>query len=781
MKIFNLALANIKKGKSAAISLFILITIAALLLNVGLLVITKMNTFYDDKVKELHDPHISIIMSNANYKQVYSDFLKKHADVKEFETENVTLMPTTKFRYGNSDMDSAAVILDADRKPNFSPFKLIEKLDGIQKNDIYVPLSFKSSGGYQLGDTFTMTYQEKAYSYRIAGFFEVTMMGTNNMGIIKYMLPSAAYKELSNQLGEEAKGTMMSAALMDSKKSTALLNAYNKQFPQFSQSAAAPTYYEGNIEFTKDANGITINIVAMILVAFAAVVLLVSLIVIKFRVTDSINDAIVNIGILKAIGYTSRQIVYSINLQFTLITIVAGMTGASISYLLIPIFGGIISSMCGLLWISHFNLAVNSISIMIVVILVPVVTMLSSLQIRKLHPVTALRGGLMTHNFKKNFFPLEKSKGALQLLLACKTVMMNRKQNMMIMAIITAITFTSVFAIVLYYNVAIDNKAFVHLVGAETSNVAILSKTESDNKKVIEHLKQLDYVQKTSMLDMIGTKVEEQKVYSYISDDFSKLDNQTVYEGRYPQYDNEIAVSWVVAKQLGKKIGDTVKVGVGETSYPYLITGLSQSIGNMGQAAYFTLPGIQHIIPDYKHLSTKIYLKGMDNQSFIRDMKAQYGQTIEEITDIDEAISSQSSVYISAVFAVMVMILAITVLVVVLLLYLVIKTMILKRKREFGILKAIGYTTLQLMNQIALSFVPIVIIGVVIGGVLGYFFTNFMLTLLLSGMGSHSVNFIVKAPSIVILCISIVVMAYIVSMLVARRIKRISAYGLITE
>ena len=129
----------------------------------------------------------------------------------------------------------------------------------------------------------------------------------------------------------------------------------------------------------------------------------------------------------------------------------------------------------------------------------------------------------------------------------------------------------------------------------------------------------------------------------------------------------------------------------------------------------------------------------------------------------------------------MVMIVAITVLVVVLILYLVIKTMILKRKREFGILKAIGYTTFQLMTQITLSFVPIVITGVLIGAVLGCLYTNSMLTMLLSGAGIHNVQFIVKLPLIVILCVGIIVLAYLVSMLVARRVKRISAYGLITE
>ena len=45
MKIMNLAMANIRKSKSATVSLFIFILVAALLLNIGLMVITQINTF----------------------------------------------------------------------------------------------------------------------------------------------------------------------------------------------------------------------------------------------------------------------------------------------------------------------------------------------------------------------------------------------------------------------------------------------------------------------------------------------------------------------------------------------------------------------------------------------------------------------------------------------------------------------------------------------------------------------------------------------------------------
>lgn len=201
----------------------------------------------------------------------------------------------------------------------------------------------------------------------------------------------------------------------------------------------------------------------------------------------------------------------------------------------------------------------------------------------------------------------------------------------------------------------------------------------------------------------------------------------------------------------------------------------------MGQISSVTLEGVRHLIPDYTGKMLNVYLNGIDNASFIKNSKVQYGSSVEEFVDVDETINSQSSVYISAVFAVMALVLAITILVVVLILYLVIKTMILKRKRELGIFKATGYTTSQLMTQIMLSFVPIVIIGVVIGGVLGSLYTNSMLTLLLSGAGIHNVQFIIKLPLVIALCFGIVMLSYVVSILVSRRIKGISAYELITE
>ena len=171
----------------------------------------------------------------------------------------------------------------------------------------------------------------------------------------------------------------------------------------------------------------TINIVATILIAFAAIIVLVSLIVIRFRVSNSIEDGMANIGVLKAIGYTSRQILSSIILQFILIALSASMVGIALSYVLMPFIGGIISTLSGLVWIQSFDIIINLVSIFLVVFCVVIVTLLSAFRIRKILPVAALRGGIQTHSFRKNHFPLETAKGGLHFLLAIKSMLANVK------------------------------------------------------------------------------------------------------------------------------------------------------------------------------------------------------------------------------------------------------------------------------------------------------------------------------------------------------------------
>ncbi|MCL1701509.1 ABC transporter permease [Lysinibacillus sp. Bpr_S20] len=772
----NLALANIRKSKSATASLFTFILVAALLLNIGLMVITQINTFFDSKVEQLKDPHAIIVMDYPSYNSSYGEFITKYPGVTESETEEIINMDIAKFNFGDSVLANRIAIFNADSHRNIGALKLVEKLNTASANDIFIPYILKTNGGYELGEDFTITYQNKHYKYRIAGFFETTMMGTSNIGIMEFMLPARAYQTLANEVD---KGLIISAVMEDKTQSTKLLNDFSKEFPQSTEATSSIGALD--IEKVKSVSTLTINIIAMILVAFAAIIVLVSLIVIKFRISNSIEDDMTNIGVLKAIGYTSRQILSSIILQFVLIAFSASIVGVALSYCLMPIIGSIISSLSGLIWYQGFNMTINVVNIFIIAFCVVIVALISAFHVRKIQPIMALRGGIQTHSFRKNYFPLENTGGGLHFLLAIKSMLSNVKQNIMILLIMIALTFASVFSVVLFYNIASDKTAFINLFGAEPANVMITVRPDADTTELLSNIKQMDQVNKVTIFDKITTKIDHQTVDTYVTKNYNQLENNIVYEGRQPKYDNEIAISWVVSNQINKGIGDTVEVEYGTKTASFLVTGLSQSIGNLGQITSLTMDGIQQLQSDYKGTTLYVYLDGLSNQHFIEDVQEQYGDNIVETLDIDKIIESQTGMYTAAVFAVMIMVLTITVLVVVMILYLIIKTMIIKRKKELGVMKAIGYSTIQLMHQISISFVPVIITGVAIGGILGYFYTNPMLSVLLSSAGVKRLDFIVHLPTILMLCVGILILAYIVSMLVSLKIKKVSAYGLISE
>ena len=119
--------------------------------------------------------------------------------------------------------------------------------------------------------------------------------------------------------------------------------------------------------------------------------------------------------------------------------------------------------------------------------------------------------------------------------------------------------------------------------------------------------------------------------------------------------------------------------------------------------------------------------------------------------------------------------------VVILVLYFVISSSIIRRRRELGIQKAIGFTTFQLMNQIAFGFLPPIIMGVVIGNILGVYLINPLMTLGMTPLGVMSADFIINPSLIAALGSGIVLASYITAIFVTYRIRKISAYSLVTE
>jgi ABC-type antimicrobial peptide transport system permease subunit len=109
------------------------------------------------------------------------------------------------------------------------------------------------------------------------------------------------------------------------------------------------------------------------------------------------------------------------------------------------------------------------------------------------------------------------------------------------------------------------------------------------------------------------------------------------------------------------------------------------------------------------------------------------------------------------------------------------KTLFIKKEKEFGIKKAVGFTSRQLKLQLSLSLLPVTLIASVLGALLGFVLVNPLMTAILSGFGMHKIDFIVFPVLILLTIVLIGVLVFAMTYVMSGSIKKVSAYELISE
>jgi len=293
----------------------------------------------------------------------------------------------------------------------------------------------------------------------------------------------------------------------------------------------------------------------------------------------------------------------------------------------------------------------------------------------------------------------------------------------------------------------------------------------------------MEYVRKTQYLDEVKLKVDGSDVSCYVMADYAGKESRLVYEGYYPEKSGEIVLAGILAGRLNKKVGDTVTVGFGDREEIFAVTGLSNGSQMGGMNTSILTEDFIRLNPDFKPQNLYIYLdKGTDAAGFITELENRFDKDILiGATNFDKGLEEGMASYQNIVAAMGIVMLIITLAVIALVLYFVIGSSVIRRKRELGIQKAMGFTTVQLMNQFAVSFAIPVILGVLAGSLLGAFYTNPLMSVAMRGVGVMKANFIVNPLWVLAFGVGTFVFSYFLSLAVTWRIRKISAYALVTE
>lgn len=768
--------SNLRRSRGQTFSVAVLILLAAAMLNMWLMLAMDYRQNFDRCHDRLHGEHVTLVMDSepGEVRSFLTDVLEEEPEVTEYYMDDALCM-VGNFAYNGGEVNTEFVILEKDaalERP-IGRVEIVEEGDG--ETGVYLPMLYKT-GDIAVGRLIELKIGSNTVNYPVSGFFNSVMAGSHNCGMCELLLTRDLYEELEER-GYAPEATLLSVRLAQGGSSAEFeADLKSKVSEGFPYSRVISNSYA----MVSTSRYISQMICSGIVSAMAFFVLLIALVVIASNIGNHIQENMRNLGALKAVGYTSRQLVLSLLVQFLGISLAAAVLGTGLSYLLFPSINAMMISQTGIPYEMGFLPLPCVLSFGILGTAVALAVWLSSRSIRKIDPILALRQGIETHNFRQNHVPLDKTGRSLNLALALKNTLSGVRQNVTVCVTMLVLSLVVVFSGLMVENMIADIRPFLYMVVGETAdscvnvNVGIeeafLGEMESDPN-----------VEKIYLYNTVNVRhAEGMDLMAMLCDDFSQVNNQGVcIQGRFPRYDNEVAIAAKYAREKELEIGEEIRLTVGEREERYIITGFTQISNNLGRDCLLTREGYEEL-GELQNLSYYLVLReGADLEDFHERVRQNFAGNVNTTQDIQSIIGGTASVYVSLMKIIVCAVLFLSVIIIAFVLFLLVRTMLGRKKHDYGILKALGFTTGQLIVQTALSFMPAMILSTAAGLVACSLVINPLVALFLNGIGIVKCTFTVPVGFVAAAGAGLVLLAFGIACLLSLRIRKITPCDLL--
>lgn len=695
----------------------------------------------------------------------------------EYEITHFYFLPTISIPFMKGDLVTQVIISNKDSLNRKMEQIEIEMEDSsISSSYIYLPYQFYSNGTNKIGDIYSFNVNGKEYSYTVKGYTNTFSFGNNNCGDFEFILDDTSYNTLISSISDKEAifvAYKLNSNITPNKMKLSISNALSSINTHVMVTGGAKVdtiFNRGYMSLILAVSFLTINIVS----AFVIVLMLYN------TISNYVKENMKEIGALKALGYTSLDIVKGILVQFLSLAIIGGILGVILGYSIMPILGLITSIQQGLPYVVSFNAVATFIPPLAIIILTFLGVIVSTRRIKKITPITALREGLLSHNFKKNRIALDKSKGGLNISLALKTFFNNMKQNIITFVVVGFLTFVCGTALMMYENFNRNPK--IDILAFESCG-GVITVENSKREEMRSYLESFQGV--SNIRTLINVPViygdNDESLMTYIIDDINHLNNKNIcYEGRLVKYDNEICISGKFAKAYGYHIGDEIEISYAGTKAKYLISGFIQSTNNNGKEALMVEDAAKALY-DFSTGPGYFWFDG-DKETVlnvIEGCEENYSDYLITTMNFYTILEAGMASFEMIAALMLVISLTISLVVILLVLYLLIKSLLQNKQKEYGILKALGYSSKDLILQTALSFMPSIILSVVIFSIVSYFLINPYMNLIMINFGLMKCTFVIPIVGLVLIGIGLIVTSFGFAVLESRKIKKIEPYKLL--
>ena len=798
-KLFVIAKNNMKKQKGDMITFLILTFIAAFLIFDSLSAVFGLGKVLDDRFDKINGAHILLFVNDTEIgNKAAEEVFEENKHIVEYESTPMVSMSVSYKNKKDDEFGEFSFCVES-----FTEEKSLMKIEmpdkELKENDILIPLHLKAN--FDIGDTFVYKIEDDIYELNVAGYVEDPYFCSTINITIDYVYMSQ--KMIDKLLDEHPstvekyvvyKGRVDEKELEDGFETADLEkeigDAYKEKLMKL-----VPTEDENNY-----TNYILLNwqmmrmgseyvpfIVIAVILMFSFLIMIIAIVIISFSIKNFINKNMKSTGILEASGYTVKELRGALTIEICLVALVGSVIGIIVAMLTFKAFGDIISSVAGLSWNQPVNIGAALGTVIGLLLLIAIVSRAAGRLYKKVTVLDALRGGINTHNFKKNHFSFEKTPLPVAIVLSLKDTFGGIGRNIIMVFITAVLTISSLAGFGMMENFGDKPEDLLEIMGFEIAT-ATMNEASGKYEEVKDALLTLDKVDSvlvyTGFEPTVYFNGKNNAVYSYAYDDFGNAKHTILLEGRLPKEDNEVLITSGVSEDMGIKTGDVIEIEYGGVKEEFIVVGINQRMERMGRTLIMTTEASKKLLPGtpvYQYnISAKDGVSYDDLEKDINKLAKERGYDIVLASD-EKTMDSIISTLAMSMKLLCIIIVLITIFIVIFVESLVIRAKISREWRGMGISKALGQTSGGLILQIMLSNIPAILVGSLIGAMLAGAAGRGIVSAAFSLFVIKSVTFDISFRWIVITVIGIIAVAIATSALAGLRVRKLKPVEMITE
>ncbi|MDE7249477.1 MAG: ABC transporter permease, partial [Lachnospiraceae bacterium] len=615
---------------------------------------------------------------------------------------------------------------------------------GKSEASVYIPMYMKELGGFAEGGSIVYSIDGKEHAYDIGGIVLEMQYGNYGTGMIGGYFPGAVYEDFAQEYSDH-----VIAEYSLKTTGTADLSKIKNTISEILREKGIVLLNINDRDTSKQTRTMVCTLLIVIFLALAAIILVVSIFLSNFRIRSAIEGELAQMGVLKAVGYTSHMIIASTIMPYMFVGIAATVIGIALSYAVLPSVAGILAIQSGFSYTPDFDIMALLIVILTLTCAILLFSYISAGKIHRLEPINAIRG-----------ITGDESAG----------------QNILLFIVSFGIMVLLSFAGTLLYNVNVKPDNFMNTLSEESPSV-IFTAEDGKMTELKESLQNDSRVRLFMEYASVPVSYEDGSLTAFVCEDFLKATNDICYEGHSPVNANEIAVGNAISDKY--PIGSEIELTAHNQSADYIVTGYIQSVNNAGSVCQLTSEGYEKIGDTTNSVNVYLYHKNADE--FIKEYEENHDAVIKSSVNFEQMSENGRMMYTGIVSVIVMILFVISVLMVLLVLYVIINSMISRRRQEFGIYKAIGYTNRQLTVKTALEFIPVVAVASIISVIAGLWYLPAINNIIFSLIGAVKNHFEVSVWILIAFAMMFTAVAFVISILLSAPIKKITAYSLLKD